>query len=81
MSQITLISESNVDNHAATKNYSDSLSENERNRHGLSIVINDQGNEFDKTKFSNLGSIMLSRKPFSDDEAFKKWWRWLRRRG
>ena len=51
-----------------TKSYVDSLHESSRNRRDLSSVFNDQDNEFDKNKLTNLDSITVNRNPSSDNE-------------
>ena len=43
-----------------TKSYVDSLHESSRNRRDLSSVFNDQDNEFDNNKLTNLDSITVS---------------------
>ena len=55
-----------------TKSYVDSLHESSRNRRDLSSVFNDQDNEFDNNKLTNLDSITVTRNPSSDDELPKK---------
>ena len=55
-------------NELPTKSYVDSLHESSRNRRDLSIVFNDQGNEFDKNKLTNLYSITVNRNPNLDNE-------------
>ena len=52
-----------------TKSYVDSLYENRRNRRDLSIVVNDQDNEFDDNKLSNLHCITVKRNSNSDNEV------------
>ena len=49
------------DHHAATKSYVDSLPESGRNRQDFSTVFNDQVNDFDKNKLSNLVSFAFIR--------------------
>ena len=51
ISHILLISEPTNNNHAVTKAYVDSLSENDRNRRDLSKVHNDQDNELENNNF------------------------------
>ena len=68
ISQITLNSEPTDDNHAATKSYVDSLSGNDRNRRDMSTVSNDQDNEFDNIRLTNLDSITVNRHRTSDNE-------------
>ena len=41
-----------------TKSYVDSLHENSRNRRELSLVFNDQDNEFDKKKLTNIDQLV-----------------------
>ena len=55
-----------------TKSYVDSLHERSRNRHELSSVFNDQDNEFDTNKLTNLDSITVSRDPNLDNELSTK---------
>ena len=55
-----------------TKSYVDSLHERSRNRRDLSLVFNDQDNEFDKNKLTNLDSVSVNRKPSSDNELASK---------
>ena len=55
-----------------TKSYVDSLHERSRNRRDLSSVFNDQDNEFDKNKLTNLDSVSVNRKP-SNELASKKY--------
>ena len=51
-----------------TKSYVDSLHEINRNRRDLSSVFNDQENDFDKNKLTNLDSVTVGRDPSSDNE-------------
>ena len=55
-----------------TKSYVDSLQEIKRNRRDLSSVFNDQDNEFDTNKLTNLDSASVNRKPNSDKELVNK---------
>ena len=55
-----------------TKSYVDSLHESSRNRRDLSSVFNDQDNEFDNNKLTNLDSVTVNRNPNSDDELSNK---------
>ena len=55
-----------------TKNYVDSLHESSRNRHDLSTVFNDQDNEFDNNKLTNLDSITVNRNSNLDNELANK---------
>ena len=55
-----------------TKSYVDSLHEINRNRRDLSSVFNDQDNEFDNNKLTNLDSILVNRDPSSDKELANK---------
>ena len=55
-----------------TKSYVDSSHESRRNRRHLSSVFNDQGNEFDEKKITNLDSVTVDRDPSSDNELAKK---------
>ena len=50
------------------KSYVDSLHEINRNRRDLSSVYNDQDNEFDNTKLTNLDSVSVNTNPSSDHE-------------
>ena len=71
ISQITLTSEPIGDEHVVTKNYVVSLSENDGNRRDMSIVFNDQVNEFAKIKLTILKSI-TNRNPISYYELSNK---------
>ena len=51
-----------------TKSNVDSLQERSRNRRDLSSVFNDQDNENDNNKLTNLGSVSVKRDPCSDNE-------------
>ena len=55
-----------------TKSYVDSLLESSRNRRDLSSVFNDQDNEFDNNKLTNLDSVTVNRDPSSDNELANK---------
>ena len=46
-----------------TKSYVDSLHENSGNRGDLSTFLNDQYNEIDKNKLTNLDSVGINRNP------------------
>ena len=50
-----------------TKSYVHSLHEIKRKRRDLSSVLNDQDNEFDINKLSNLDSITVNRNPSLDN--------------
>ena len=52
--------------------YVDNLQEINRNRRDLSSVFNDQDNEFDNNKLTNLDSVSVNRKPRCDIELAKK---------
>ena len=52
--------------------YVDNLHEINRNRRDLSSVFNDQGNEFDNNKLTNLDSVTVNRNPDLDDELANK---------
>ena len=52
--------------------YVDNLHEVIRNRRDLSSVFNDQDNEFDYSKLTNLESITVNRDPSSDNELANK---------
>ena len=57
-----------------TKAYVDSLHESSRNRRDISSVFNDQDNEFDNNKLTNLDSVSINKDPSSDiDLANKKY--------
>ena len=51
-----------------TKAYVDSLHESSTNRWDLSSVFNDQGNEFDNKKVTNLDSTTVNWNPYLDNE-------------
>ena len=55
-----------------TKSYVDSLHESSRNRRDLSSVFNDQDNEFDNNKLTNLDSITVHRDFNLDNELSNK---------
>ena len=55
-----------------TKNFFDSLSENDRTRQDLSTVFNDQDIEFDNTKLTNLDSVTANRNASSENELSMK---------
>ena len=55
-----------------TKSYVDSLQEINRNRRDLLSVFNDQDNEFDNNKFTNLISVTVNRIFISDNELSTK---------
>ena len=55
-----------------TKSYVDSLHEINRNRRDLSSVFNDQDNEFDNNKLTNLDSVTVNRNPSSENELSTK---------
>ena len=55
-----------------TKSYVDSLHESSRKRRDLSSVFNDQDNEFDNKKFTNLNSITVNRDLSFDKELSTK---------
>ena len=55
-----------------TKSYVDSLHEINRDRRDLSSVFNDQDNEFDNNKLTNLDSITVNRNPNLDNELSNK---------
>ena len=54
------------------KSYVDSLHKINRNRRDLSSVYNDQDNEFDNNKLTNLDSVSVNRNPSSDHELVNK---------
>ena len=55
-----------------TRSYVDSLHEINRDRRDLSSVFNDQDNEFDNNKCTNLDSITVNRDPNLDNELSNK---------
>ena len=55
-----------------TKSYVDSLHESSGNTRDLSSVFNDQDNEFDNIKLTNLDSVSVIRSPSSDNELANK---------
>ena len=55
-----------------TKSYVDSLYENKRNRRVFSSVFDDQDNEFDNIKLTNLDSVTISRNTTLFNELFNK---------
>ena len=55
-----------------TKSCVDSLHESSRNRRDLSSEFNDQDNEFDNNKLTNLDSVTVNRNPSSDNELSSK---------
>ena len=54
------------------KSYIDNLHEINRDRRDLSSVFNDQDNEFDNNKLTNLDSITINRDPNLDNELSNK---------
>ena len=65
ISHVTL----NSDNHASAKALADFLSENNRNRSSLSLVLNDLDNALDTNRWTNLDSIKIKRNPIVDEEV------------
>ena len=55
-----------------TKSYVDSLHESSRNRRDLASVFNDQDNEFDNNKLTNLDSVTVNKNPNLDNELANK---------
>ena len=55
-----------------TRSYVDSLHEINRDRRDLSSVFNDQDNEFDNNKLTNLDSVIVNRNPNLDNELANK---------
>ena len=55
-----------------TKSYVDSFYEINRNRCDLSSIINDQDNEFDNNKSTNLDRVAVNRNPSSHNEVSLK---------
>ena len=54
------------------KEYVDRLHESSRNRRDLSSVFNDQDNEFDNNKLTNLDSVTVNRNSNLDNELANK---------
>ena len=54
-----------------TKSYVDSLHENSRFRREVPLVFNDQDNDSDTNRLTNLGSIRFKRNPITDIELLK----------
>ena len=54
------------------RSYVDSLHEINRDRRDLSSVFNDQDNEFDNNKLTNLDSVIVNRNPNLDNELANK---------
>ena len=52
--------------------YVDNLHEINRNKRDLSSVFNDQDNEFDNNKLTNLDSVTVNRNPILDNELANK---------
>ena len=52
--------------------YVNDLHEINRNKRDLSSVFNDQDNEFDNNKLTNLDSVTVNRNPISDNELSNK---------
>ena len=55
-----------------TKSYVDSLHQINWNRRDLLSVFNDQDNELDNKKLTNLDSVTVNRNPISDNEISRK---------
>ena len=55
-----------------TKSYVDSLHGSSRIRRDLASVFNDQDNEFDFNKLTDLDSVTVNREPISDNELSSK---------
>ena len=55
-----------------TKSHFDSLHESRRNRRDLSSVFNNQDNELDINKLTNLDGVTVNRDPSSDNELANK---------
>ena len=55
-----------------TKSYVDSLHESSRNTQDFSSVLNEQDNEIDNNKVTNLDSVTVNRNPTSDNEVSNK---------
>ena len=55
-----------------TKSYVDSSHEINRTRRGSSSVFNEQDNEFDSKKLTNLDSTTIIRNPSSDNKVSNK---------
>ena len=71
---LTIKSETTDDNHNITKAFVDSLSEKERNRLDLCLVMNNHITEFKNTKLTIVDSITVNRDSATDNELsnFKK---------
>ena len=55
-----------------TKSYVANFHKSSRNRRGLSSVFNDQDNEFENNKLTNLDSTTVSRDPSTDNQLANK---------
>jgi len=55
-----------------TKSYVEGLHEINRNTRDLSSVYNDENNEFDDNKLTNLDSVTVNRELISDNELSTK---------
>ena len=72
ISHITLNSETTHNNHAVTKSYLDSVSENISYKLDLSTVLKKQDREFDSNKLTTLDSITAKWNPTIDNEVSNK---------
>ena len=64
----------NMKTEIPTKTYVHSLYQSSRNRREFSLVFNDQDNEFDNNKITNLDSITVNRDPsFHNELANRKY--------
>ena len=70
--QTTPNSEPTGDIHAVSKSFVDSSSQNNRKKRDLSTVFDDQDNEFDNNKITNLDKITFKRNPTTDNEVSNK---------
>ena len=69
ISHITINSEPAETFHVTASSYVEILSENDRNRLDLSLLMNDQTSFFKKDKLTKLDSISLNRISLVDEEA------------
>ena len=68
ISLLRLNAEPNSNNHTIIESHLDSLSKNNGNWHDLSLVFNDQDNEFDDIKVTNVDSCTVNREPSRENE-------------
>ena len=72
LSHITINSEPIIDNHVKIEAYVDSLTENDRSRRDLSLVMNDQDKDLTNSKLTDLDSVTLKWNPLLDNEVVLK---------